>query len=75
MVRQEQYPFSAFLSTEEVDAFYPKTFSDRIDKILLAISKRTAYVGEVVDYSVNEMTSLLLLIDMTRKVNYWINKN
>ena len=61
VVRQEQYPFSAFLSTEEVDAFYPKTFSDRIDKILLAISKRTAYVGEVVDYSVNEMTSLLFV--------------
>ena len=39
VVRQEQYPFSAFLSTEEVDAFYPKTFSDRIDKILLAIQK------------------------------------
>ena len=59
--RQKTYPFSAFLSMEEVDAFYPMTFSDRIDKILLAISKRTSYVGDTVAYSVNEMTSLLFV--------------
>ena len=58
---QKTYPFSAFLSMEEVDAFYPMTFSDRIDKILLAISKRTSYVGDTVAYSVNEMTSLLFV--------------
>lgn len=59
--RQKKYPISAYLSMEEVDAYYPKTFSDRIDKILLALSKRAAYVGNVVSYSINEMASLLFV--------------
>lgn len=59
--RQKKYPFSAYLSMEEAEAYYPKTFSDRIDKILLAFSKRASYIGDVVPYSVNEITSLMFI--------------
>lgn len=48
-----------YLSMENVENWYPKTFSDRIDMILLYIFSRTNYMGEVVTLVQEEMFSCL----------------
>lgn len=44
-----------------IDAWYPKTFAERIDKILLNINSRAKHIGQEVIYKENEVFSLLFV--------------
>ena len=58
-----QVPYSnAFLVTPEtVETWYPKTFQEKIDKILLALGKKSKYFGDPTNYSYLELTPMLFL--------------
>lgn len=45
------YPHTYNLTPEMVEAWYPKTFAEKIDLILLYLQKHTKFIGEKVDYS------------------------
>lgn len=45
------------VTPEIIEAFYPKTFSERIDKILLCIAKASSYIGDSVKLTYGEMHS------------------
>ncbi len=42
------------INIDEAIAFYPKTFSETIDRILLGIADRSKYIGDVVEMSPKE---------------------
>ena len=45
---KERYPNSNLLTSEMVENWYPKTFSDKVDLFLLNLYKKTKYMGEVI---------------------------
>ena len=49
------------VSYDEVKAFYPKSFAERISKILLGFAERSGFFGNVVSLTRNELTSALFL--------------
>ena len=49
-------------------SWYPKSFSERIDMILLNINRRASHIGQVVNYSNEELISLLF-VDRYEKQN------
>lgn len=49
------------LTPEMVDNWYPKTFADKIDKILLYLNKKTQYIGEKVEYSYLELLDIYMI--------------
>ena len=44
----ERYPHCYFVTKETVDNWYPRTFSEKIDTILLGLAKLSKYEGDVV---------------------------
>lgn len=46
----------------EIESFWPRKFADRIDKILLALSTRSRFFGEQMQFSQAEMHSLLFVV-------------
>lgn len=48
-------------SIEEIKTFWLLRFSDRIDKILLALAKRSRFFGDQVFFYENELASLMLI--------------
>ncbi len=53
----ERYPWSYFVSKETVENWYPKTFSEKIDSILLGLAKTSKYDGDIVVLSYNQALS------------------
>lgn len=49
------------VTENEILAFYPNRFSDKIDSILIAISKKSKYFGKELYLSLMELKSLLFL--------------
>lgn len=47
--KQKKYPYAHFVSNEEVDIWYPRTFSEKIDKILLGFSEFSKYDGNSIE--------------------------
>lgn len=56
-----QHPHYHYASFEEVKAFWQCRFSDRIDRILLVLSRRSKFFGEQMYLSFPEMQSLLFI--------------
>ena len=50
-----------YVSSSEVHAFFPRRFSERIDKFLISIDRKSEYVGQAVQYSQNELMSAFML--------------
>ena len=50
-----------FLSRENVANWYPKTFSEKIDKILLYLNDKIRHVGEEVSLTIEEVLSALFV--------------
>lgn len=50
-----------FISPEEIRAYYPRMFSERVDKVLLALARKSEYFGKTISVSEEEMVSLLFL--------------
>ena len=57
------------MDSENVEAWYPKTFAERIDHILNYLGARTKHLGQMVVLSEIEMTSLLF-IDIKEKDSF-----
>lgn len=57
------------VTSEEIEAFYPLKFSERIDKILLALAHKSQYFGDVLSISSEEMQSLLFISRFDRNNN------
>lgn len=47
--KHETQSWSNYVSVDEIEAFYPKTFSERIDRILLAIANMSSFIADVVE--------------------------
>lgn len=50
-----------FVSMDEIKAFFPTKFSNKVDMSLLAIAKKSSYFGEIVEISDDEIQSLLFV--------------
>ena len=46
---------------EEIDAFYPKSFSERIDAILLLLAKRSDYLGDYIQFTQGQLLSAFFI--------------
>lgn len=53
--------WSHYASEDEIKAFYPKRFSERIDRILLDIANKSRFLGDTVEFSREEMISALFI--------------
>lgn len=40
--------YGCYVSEDELHAFYPRTFSDKIDKILLGFAEKSSYFGDII---------------------------
>lgn len=49
------------MDSDIVESWYPKTFAERIDKILLFIYEYTDHIGKSLDLSINSIFSLLFI--------------
>ena len=53
----EQYSFCKYVSEDEIKAFYPKKFVDKINRFLCEVADRSAYIGDIVEYTIPQLTS------------------
>lgn len=86
-----KYPWSHHASIAEVEAFYPKTFSERIDRILLGFAKTSQFFcdkiiltsGQAISamfinrFNKNgrELTPISLSYQMTEIINYLVDND
>lgn len=59
--RYAETPWCNYATIEEIGAFYPKSFAERITKILLGVAKRSSFLGDVVSYSHGEALSAMFI--------------
>lgn len=50
-----------FVTIDEIKAFYPRTFSQKIERSLLALAKRSVFFGKTIEVSDDEIQSLLFI--------------
>lgn len=56
-----QYPWCHYASIAEIEAFYPKTFAERIDRILLGFAKLSEYIGDIITINYESLVSALFI--------------
>lgn len=49
------------MDTEIIENWYPKTFAERVDYILLYINSRTPHIGQPISFSFNELLGMLFI--------------
>lgn len=52
-----KYPFAHYASEDEIKAFYPRRFTDKIDRILLGIAEKSQYISDIVEYTREQVLS------------------
>ena len=57
----EEHPYFHEVSYDVMQAYYPKTMTERTQKILRAIKKQSRFSGDQIEMSVDEATSLLFI--------------
>lgn len=57
------------MDSEIIESWYPKTFDERIDKILVCIYENTDHVGEAINLPIDESYSLLFVDRKTNENN------
>lgn len=57
----EKYPWCHYASTAEIEAFYPKTFAERIDRILLGMAKKSLFFGDKIVLSKSQLVSAMFV--------------
>lgn len=57
----KQHGRPVHMDAELVDAWYPKSFAEKIDKILLYLDLKSKHIGEMVELSREEMLSMLFV--------------
>lgn len=58
---QQKYPHYHLTTSDEITAFWQCKFSERVDRILLALARRSKFFGEQMYLSFPEMQSLLFI--------------
>ncbi|MBE5917319.1 MAG: hypothetical protein E7273_10820 [Pseudobutyrivibrio ruminis] len=53
--------FPVHMNNEIIDSWFPKSFSEKIDLIVLFLAKRTMHLGQTISMSPKEMPSILFL--------------
>lgn len=80
IVKNEPWKYIKHISPEEVEAWYPRTFAQKIDKILLYLGSNTKYFGQ--EFRSNnswEIKKLFFINDLgfsnetTQELNYFVN--
>ena len=56
-----QYPWCHYASIAEIEAFYPKTFAERIDRILLGFAKLSEYIGGIITIKYDSLISAFFI--------------
>lgn len=59
--KYETYTFFNALSEKDIDNWYPKTFAEKTDKILLYLAQRSSYDGEDIKLSKKEAALLFFM--------------
>jgi nucleoside 2-deoxyribosyltransferase len=54
---QKEYPYARLVSSQEVETWYPRTFSEKIDTILLGFSKLSKYDGSFIEMKYEQYCS------------------
>lgn len=65
----EKYPWCYFASVAEIEAFYPKTFAERIDRILLGMAKKADFFGNRITYTMDQILSAMFIRRFDKKGN------
>lgn len=65
----EKSPWCNFASIPEIEAFYPKTFAERIDRILLGMAKRSDFFGDKIRYTKSQLLSAMFVRRFDKKGN------
>ena len=52
-----QYPWAYYASEDEIKAYYPRKFTERIDRILLGLAERSSFLSDVIELSREEILS------------------
>jgi len=55
--KQQKYPFARFVSSQDVKNWYPRTFSEKIDRILLGLSELSKYDGNLIERTYEQYCS------------------
>lgn len=58
---QNRNPYYFHATFEDMQAFYPASISDRVDKILLSVKRLTEYLGQPIQFTTEGSKSLLFL--------------
>jgi len=58
---QKKYSFARLITSQEVEAWYPRTFSEKIDTILLGFSKLSKYDGNLFQMTYEQYCSALFV--------------
>lgn len=61
MEMQKKYPYARLASNEVVEAWFPKTIGEKIDKILLGLAKLSDCIGNQLQLSDGHMKSLFFV--------------
>lgn len=56
-----KYSWCHYASLEEINAFYPYSFSERITRILLGIAKKSEFLGDIVELTHDEFLSAMFI--------------
>ena len=56
-----EYSWCHYASLEEINAFYPYSFSERITRILLGIAKKSEFLGDIVELTRDEFLSAMFI--------------
>lgn len=59
--QQEPNTYAYHATIGEIKAFYPCTFSQKIDSILMALAQKSGYFGRIIEVSDNEIQSLFFI--------------
>lgn len=54
---QAEYPWCYHVTPEIVDNWYPKTFSEKVDRYLLGLYERSHYINEILLFSEEQLNS------------------
>lgn len=56
-----RYPVPVHINSEIVEAWYPKSFAEKVDRILLYIFNHTPHIGQAVHFSAEQFYSFLFI--------------
>ncbi|MBE6560228.1 MAG: hypothetical protein E7662_03815 [Ruminococcaceae bacterium] len=82
---QKEYALSPechYITEDEVRAFYPKKFTEKLNKILCEIARRTSYLGEVISFPTEQLISACFIkrydganrLLASREIDYQLKK-